>query len=167
MAPIDILITIAAPSRLSLMENALFFSKPPRNVLYLNNEQIRKESDSLSIKSFAMRTMDKLKAFRPGKAQKAKLYGELEDGSLLRACIAGDEQAMAAFVSRFQKHIHTVVGRTIRKYTNDVDPTVIDDLTQEVFVSLFENERRRLRTYEGRDGAPLKAWLRVIASATP
>ena len=110
-----------------------------------------------------MRTMDKLKAFRPGKAQKAKLYGELEDGSLLRACIAGDEQAMAAFVSRFQKHIHTVVGRTIRKYTNDVDPTVIDDLTQEVFVSLFENERRRLRTYEGRDGAPLKAWLRVIA----
>jgi RNA polymerase sigma factor (sigma-70 family) len=116
--------------------------------------------------AFALRTFDNLRRLRPGRTLSAKRYRDLEEETLLELCIGGDAKAMAAFVARYDRYIRTIVGRTVRKYTSDIDSSVIDDLSQEVFVSLFENDRRRLRLFEGRNGCPLRAWLRVIAMRT-
>ncbi|MEE2788211.1 MAG: sigma-70 family RNA polymerase sigma factor [Myxococcota bacterium] len=115
---------------------------------------------------FVLRTFDSLRRIRPGSTHKRVPYGDLDDETLLKHCVAGDAQAMAGLVTRYERYIRTVVGKTVRKYTSHVDGTVIDDLTQEVFIGLFENECRRLRMFEGRNGCPLRAWLRVVAMRT-
>ena len=117
----------------------------------------------MSLKSFVTKTMDNLRRLNPAQLIAQKRPEDLDDNELLQRCIDGDDKAMSAFVSRFSGYIHTIVGRTVRKYVHDIDPTVIDDLAQEVFINLFEDDRRRLKTFEGRNGSPLKAWLRVIA----
>lgn len=113
--------------------------------------------------ALALRTVDRLRRFRPGKKTLAQRYRQLEDHALLELCLGGDSLAMSTFVARYDRYIRTIVGRTVRKYTSDADSSVIDDLCQEVFVCLFENDGRRLRLFEGRNGCPLRAWLRVIA----
>ena len=89
-----------------------------------------------------------------------------EEQAFLRRCIDGDQHALTQFVARFHRYIYTVVDRTVRRYRSDVHPTVIEDLTQEVFLALFENDRRRLRLFEGRNGCPIRAWIRVISART-
>ena len=96
----------------------------------------------------ALRTLDSLRRFRPGKTHKAIAYGDLEDGRLLALCIGGDTQARQAFVTRYERYIRSIVGRTVRKYTNDVDSTVLDDLSQDVLMGLFEKDCRRLKMFE-------------------
>jgi RNA polymerase sigma factor (sigma-70 family) len=73
---------------------------------------------------------------------------------------------MAAFVKRFERYIRHMVGRTVHRYTTGVDPSVMDDLCQEVFMALFENDQKRLKMFEGRNGCPLRAWIRVITVRT-
>jgi RNA polymerase sigma-70 factor (ECF subfamily) len=119
--------------------------------------------------SIALRTYDNLRRIRPlrpARPTQRKRFADLEDNELLAACIDGEAAALAAFVQRFELYVRHIVGRTVRRYTSNVDATVLDDLCQEVFVALFEKDRRRLRLFEGRNGCPLRAWIRVIAMRT-
>jgi RNA polymerase sigma factor (sigma-70 family) len=116
--------------------------------------------------SVALRTYDNLRRIRPTRMTGRKRFADAEDNVLLAACITGDPTALAAFVQRFELYVRHIVGRTVRRYTSNIDSTVLDDLCQEVFVALFEKDRRRLRLFEGRNGCPLRAWIRVIAMRT-
>ena len=116
--------------------------------------------------SVALRTYDNLRRIRPTRMTSRKRFADAEDNVLLAACIAGEPTALAAFVQRFELYVRHIVGRTVRRYTSNIDSTVLDDLCQEVFVALFEKDRRRLRLFEGRNGCPLRAWIRVIAMRT-
>lgn len=40
----------------------------------------------------------------------------------------------------------------------------VDDLIQDVFLSMFENNGERLRSFKGRNNCSLKTWIRVVAS---
>ncbi|MBV69976.1 MAG: hypothetical protein CMH52_01380 [Myxococcales bacterium] len=119
--------------------------------------------------SVALRTYDNLRRIRPTRVARPtqrKRYADMEEAELLQAVLSGVPAALAAFVQRYELYVRNVVGRTVRRYTSNVDATVIDDLCQEAFVALFENDRRRLRMFEGRNGCPLRAWIRVIAMRT-
>jgi RNA polymerase sigma-70 factor (ECF subfamily) len=113
-----------------------------------------------------LRTFDNLRALRSLAKPRPVNYSEMEDNDLLEACLKGNARAMAAFVQRFERYIRHMVGRTVHRYTSGVDSSTIDDLCQEVFMALFENDRRRLKMFEGRNGCPLRAWIRVIAVRT-
>ena len=113
-----------------------------------------------------LRTYDNLRALRSLAKPRPVNYNEMEDNHLLEACLKGNARAMAAFVQRFERYIRHMVGRTVHRYTSGVDSSTIDDLCQEVFMALFENDRRRLKMFEGRNGCPLRAWIRVIAVRT-
>ena len=116
--------------------------------------------------ALTLRTLDNLRALRPLVPRPATDYTALEDNDLLEACLRGDARAMAAFVKRFERYIRHMVGRTVHRYTTGVDPSVMDDLCQEVFMALFENDQKRLKMFEGRNGCPLRAWIRVITVRT-
>ena len=113
--------------------------------------------------SVALRTYDNLRRIRPVKRAPTKRCADMDDQELLDLCIAGNPVALAAFVQRYELYVRSIVGRTVRRYTSNVDGTAIDDLCQEVFVALFEKDCHRLRLFEGRNGCPLRAWLRVIS----
>lgn len=93
-------------------------------------------------------------------------YTDADDFTLLRGCVFNHREARAEFVTRFRGFIHTVVRSTVYKYCRKVDASIIDDLVQDVFVALLGGNCRRLRMFEGKNGCPLKAWIRVIAMRT-
>jgi len=98
--------------------------------------------------------------------QSANPTKTMEDAELIEACIDGDQRALAEFVERFRRYIRAIVGRTVRRYRSDVHATVMEDLSQEVFMALLEDDCRRLRMFEGRNGCPARAWVRLITIRT-
>jgi RNA polymerase sigma factor (sigma-70 family) len=85
-----------------------------------------------------------------------------EDRALLDACIAGDRAAWAAFVQRFTRYVYFLIQLTARRYDVALDPDELADLHNELFVSLLEDDRRRLRAFTGRNGCTVRSWVRII-----
>ena len=93
-------------------------------------------------------------------------YQDADDFTLLRGCVFNHREARTEFFSRYNGFIHTVVRATVHRYCRKVDPTIIEDLVQDVFVALLGGNCRRLRMFEGKNGCPLRAWIRVISMRT-
>jgi RNA polymerase sigma-70 factor (ECF subfamily) len=75
-----------------------------------------------------------------------------EDSELVRGCLAGDGDALGAFVRRYQS---AVFGLCFRMLSHREDA---EDVAQEVFLRAFRN----LRQWDS--GRPLVPWLLTIAS---
>lgn len=78
------------------------------------------------------------------------------DTQLVRDVLAGDRQALEAFVSR-SRCIPRMVAALNRRTGAPFDPHELDDLSQEVLVTVWE----KLKTFEGK--ASLEAWVYRIA----
>ena len=93
-------------------------------------------------------------------------YQDANDDQLLKGCVFNHREARTEFFQRFESYIRSVVRKTVARYCNRVDQNVVEDLVQEVFVALFANHCRRLRMFKGKNGCPLRAWVRVISMRT-
>lgn len=82
---------------------------------------------------------------------------ELADRELVDRLVRGDGQAADKFV-RLHKHL---VMRELRRFRN-LSPETRDDLFQEIFVKLFEDECRILGQWKGNSN--FVAYLRRIVS---
>jgi RNA polymerase sigma-70 factor (ECF subfamily) len=78
----------------------------------------------------------------------------MDDLDLVQRCILGDASAWDRLVRRHVPVLHAAVTRT-------VGPSEAEDVLQRVFLKLWEDGRRRLRTYHG--GSRLSTWLVAIA----
>ncbi|MCB9546978.1 MAG: sigma-70 family RNA polymerase sigma factor [Myxococcales bacterium] len=84
------------------------------------------------------------------------------DRALLAGCVAGDRRAWAGFVERFTRYVYYLVQLTGRRYDAALTDEEIGDLHNDVFVALLEDDRRRLRAFEGRNGCSVRSWIRLI-----
>lgn len=75
----------------------------------------------------------------------------VEDASLVRRCLRGDDEAVRSLVERFQAEVFGLCVRMLR-HRHDAE-----DVTQEVFVRIFRSLRRWDRT------RPLRPWVLGIA----
>lgn len=75
----------------------------------------------------------------------------VEDGELVRRCLAGEAQAFALLVERYDRPVYHLARRTLR------DPEDARDATQEAFFKAY----RGLRTFK--PGAKFSTWLLSIA----
>ena len=81
---------------------------------------------------------------------------------IVAAYLAGEPDAAARFVATFDSVVREAIGRFLAlRARARVD--LVDDLTHEVFLALFRDDGRKLRTFAGRDGCSLAGWLRVVA----
>jgi len=78
----------------------------------------------------------------------------VQDTELVARCADGESRAWDELVTRHAALLHAVVARI-------VDAADAEDVVQAVFVKLWEDGRRRLRTFEGR--SRLSTWLVVLA----
>jgi RNA polymerase sigma-70 factor (ECF subfamily) len=88
--------------------------------------------------------------------------GSPTDDELMAACIAGDRRAWAQFVERFSRFVWFMVRATGLKYGVRFGEEACADLHNDLFVALLEDDRRRLRHYEGRNGCSVRSWVRII-----
>jgi len=87
-----------------------------------------------------------------------------DDFSLIRGCTSGDKKSWDEFVERFSRLIYDTIIRTFHQYGSRPRPEVLEDLFQDFFRVLLENDGKVLRMFQGRNGCTLASYLRVVAS---
>lgn len=80
----------------------------------------------------------------------------MDDTELAQRCVDGDHAAWGELVRRHLDLVHRAVGRVLGPV-----PADIEDVLQTLFVKLMEQDRRRLRSFQGR--SKLSTWLVAIA----
>ena len=78
----------------------------------------------------------------------------------LRSLVDGDPATWATFVEAHAAMLHAAVARVVRS-SADGDAFDADDVLQTVFSKLWEDGRRRLRSFGGR--SRLSTWLVAVA----
>jgi RNA polymerase sigma factor (sigma-70 family) len=86
------------------------------------------------------------------------------DRELMQACAGGDGRAQGEFVGRFAPLLFVVVRRGMGGKPTDASLDV-EDVVQEVFLRLFKDGGRLLRSYDPERGSP-SIWLTIIARST-
>lgn len=88
------------------------------------------------------------------------------DATLLESALAGDSPALAAVVDGWTPIVQARVVRVLSRRGYRNSPRIrqeIEDFVQEVFVALFENEARALRSWKPTGGLSLNNWVGLIA----
>ena len=94
----------------------------------------------------------------------ARANWALNPGELLQRCLdSGDREAWEEFVRRYRKTIAVVVLRVSRTW-NESSTLIIDDLVQETFVRLCEDNCRVLREFRSEQPQGLPGFLKVLAA---
>jgi RNA polymerase sigma-70 factor (ECF subfamily) len=94
----------------------------------------------------------------------ARANWALNPGELLQRCLdSGDREAWEEFVRRYRKTIAVVVLRVSRTW-NESSTLIIDDLVQETFVKLCEDNCRVLREFRSEQPQGLQGFLKVLAA---
>lgn len=66
---------------------------------------------------------------------------------------------------RCARLVSMVAGRVCRLWTNGASPAMVDDIVQEVFLKLCEQERRILREFEPRGEDSFLGLLRIVSAS--
>lgn len=88
-----------------------------------------------------------------------------DDLRLLQDCLGDKPGAWEAFVARFTPYLAEACRRWLARCRRPAGPSQeqeVDDLLQEVFLVLLEDDRRALRSYQGR--ASLGAYLGAVVA---
>lgn len=83
---------------------------------------------------------------------------------LLQGCIRGDAGARRRFVDEYSGIVSFGVSVIFQQFGRPSRKEEIEDLSQEVFLALFDQDARKLRQYQGRNGCSLASWIRVVAN---
>lgn len=90
------------------------------------------------------------------------MSGCSKDLRLLSECISGSKDAWDIFVELYSKLIYFAINKTLKLHSHSLHQDDVDDLFNTVFVSLLDNNFKKLRQFEGRDGCTLSSWVRLI-----
>lgn len=89
----------------------------------------------------------------------------LSDVEIVQSCLAGHPGSWDDFVDRFSSLIYHTIYSTLRRYAaQDAWEELCHDLFQQAFISICEDNCRRLRSYQGKNDCSVATWLRVIVS---
>jgi RNA polymerase sigma-70 factor (ECF subfamily) len=87
------------------------------------------------------------------------------DLALVRAALAGNADGRRTLVERLLPVIRSQVARTLYRYKGRAPATqVLDDLSQQVFLALFEDGGRRLSAWSPERGLSLTSFVGLIAA---
>ncbi len=80
---------------------------------------------------------------------------------LVNRCVSGEKAAWDEFVEQFSNLIYSSIHKTIRKYGFQVEPDRVNELYQDVFVSLCQNDFSKLKAF--RWECSLASWIVPVA----
>lgn len=86
-----------------------------------------------------------------------------KDRRWFKKCIAGDKYACERFVKEYSDLVYRSVRYTLWVKNLHFNQDDLEDLHNTVFLKLFENHRKKLRQFKGKNGCGLGTWIRIIA----
>jgi RNA polymerase sigma-70 factor (ECF subfamily) len=84
-----------------------------------------------------------------------------QDKALLDRCLRGERSAWEEFVRRYHPALEAAVRFTFLRLIHSAPEADIEGVVQDLYTRLYEDDFRRLRTWEAR--CPLAAWLKSLA----
>ena len=87
-----------------------------------------------------------------------------KEKTLLAGCLKGDKAAWDAFVLEYSALVYHTVKKTLVLHHAEISPDLVDDLFQDIFLTLVKDEFAQLRRFRGDNGCTLASWLRMIAA---
>ena len=90
-------------------------------------------------------------------------YNEMRHSELVQACVRSDADAWREFMSRFGQVISLTALRTANRWGN-TSKAVLEDLIQEIYLKLCEDDFRLLKQFEFRDEDAIYGFLKVVTA---
>lgn len=87
-----------------------------------------------------------------------------DEQELLSRCFERDQAAWSEFVQRYAGLIYHTIKRTSALRRAETPQDFVDDLFQDIFLSLVKDDFAELRRFRGDHGCTLASWLRMIAA---
>jgi len=88
-------------------------------------------------------------------------FGLSNEDVLIKKCIDREKKAWDVFVEKYNRLIYNAIIKTINKYSYSNENQIIDDIFQTVFLSLIDNNCKKLRQFQGK--CKLSSWLHIIS----
>ena len=91
-------------------------------------------------------------------------YGKLSTQELIDRCIARDERAWEEFLCLFGKHLDRTCAMWIRRHGRQSSKDLIEELKQNTYLRLCQNDCRALRSYQGTHERSIYSFLAKTVS---
>jgi RNA polymerase sigma-70 factor (ECF subfamily) len=86
----------------------------------------------------------------------------MDDLEFIQRCVNGDKQAWDEFLKTYSRLIYSYIYSVIKLKGSILTPENINDLFQEIFLSLIKDNYKKLRSFKARNGCSLASWLRQV-----
>jgi RNA polymerase sigma-70 factor, ECF subfamily len=86
-----------------------------------------------------------------------------QEKTLIALCIQGNKDAWRDFIYQYSSLVYYIIQKVLYGGHGDVAREEIDDLHNEIFLSIIDNNGKKLRQYEGKNGCSVSSWVRMIA----
>ena len=87
-----------------------------------------------------------------------------KEKTLLAGCIAGEKAGWDQFVRQYSNLVYHTIRKTLTLHHSESHAETVEDLYQGFFVSILQNDCRKLTQFRGDGSCTLASWLRVVAS---
>lgn len=87
----------------------------------------------------------------------------LTDSELIKRCLSdGDRAAWEAFVRRYSRLIWNYIRKTFHSYSFQYTEEDVEDIYSTLFLSLVEDDFKKLRQFRGENSCAVSTWLTVV-----
>lgn len=88
----------------------------------------------------------------------------MDDLEFVGKCTNGKRQAWDEFVNKYSRLIYSCIHNLLRlKGVTSLTADNINDIFQEIFLSLIKDNFKKLKGFRGKNGCSLASWLRHVA----
>ncbi len=89
---------------------------------------------------------------------------DFSDHELIRGCVVdGDKAVWETFIRKFSKLIWSSIHKTFRNYSFQYTQEDLDDMYGAIFLSLIENDCRKLKQFRSENSCSVSTWLSIIS----
>jgi RNA polymerase sigma-70 factor (ECF subfamily) len=84
--------------------------------------------------------------------------------TLIHGCVKAEKATWDAFVQQYSSLVYHTIRKTLTLHHTECRDELVEDLYQEFFISILQNNCRKLTQFRGDGGCTLASWLRFVAS---
>jgi RNA polymerase sigma factor (sigma-70 family) len=86
----------------------------------------------------------------------------MEDLEFVKKCVQADNLAWKEFLQKYSRLIYSYIHNIVRIKGYVCQPSIIEEVFNEIISSLIKDNFRKLKTYRGKNNASLASWLRQV-----
>jgi RNA polymerase sigma factor (sigma-70 family) len=87
-----------------------------------------------------------------------------KEKALIAGCLRSEKAAWGSFVLQYSNLVYHTIKKTLNLHHVESCADLVEDLYQELFLSLLRNDYKKLRQFRGAHGCSLASWLRILAA---